>query len=87
MARAIFAAFTLIFVALCGASARADVVDRSAAGFTVRTTVGVSASAQRLYQDLLNVGAWWDKDHTYRTGCCASPGRWGRCRNWPLPER
>ena len=65
MARAFLAAFTLMFVALCDASARADVVDRSAAGFTVRTTVGVAASAQRVYQDLLNVGAWWDKDHTY----------------------
>ena len=65
MARTFIAAFTLLFVALCGASARAEVVDRSASGFTVRTTVGVAASAQRIYADLLNVGAWWNKEHTY----------------------
>ena len=45
--------------------ARAEVIDRSAAGFTVRTTVTVAAAPQRVYQDLLNVGGWWDKDHTY----------------------
>jgi hypothetical protein len=59
------AALTMLFVALPSAGARADVVDRSASGFTVRTTVAVAATAQRVYQDLLNVGAWWDKEHTY----------------------
>jgi uncharacterized protein YndB with AHSA1/START domain len=55
----------LFFAALFGTAAGADVVDRSASGFTVRTTVAVAAPAQRVYQDLLNVGAWWDRDHTY----------------------
>ena len=48
-----------------GFDARADVVDKSASGFTVRTTMTVAAEPQRVYQDLLDVGAWWDKAHTY----------------------
>ena len=55
----------LACLALTGVDATADVVDRSASGFTVRTTVAVAATPQRIYQDLLSVGAWWDKDHTY----------------------
>jgi uncharacterized protein YndB with AHSA1/START domain len=47
------------------APAGAEVRDRTASGFTVRTTVSVAAQPQRVYQDLLAVGAWWDKDHTY----------------------
>ncbi len=56
---------TLASIALTAGLARADVVDRSPAGFTVKTAVGVAASPERIYQDLLNIGAWWDKDHTY----------------------
>lgn len=52
-------------VVLSGVPAGADVVDRSPAGFTIKTNVAVSASPQRIYQDLLNPGAWWDKAHTY----------------------
>lgn len=55
----------LICAALTNAPAGAEVRDRSSSGFTVRTSVAVAAPAQRLYRDLLNVGAWWDKDHTY----------------------
>jgi uncharacterized protein YndB with AHSA1/START domain len=55
----------LVYLAWSSLDARADVVDRSASGFTVRTTVVVAASPQRLYQDLLTVGAWWDQQHTY----------------------
>jgi hypothetical protein len=58
-------ALALMFAALSSMDVGADVVDRSASGFTVRTTVAVAATAQRVYQDLLNVGAWWDKEHTY----------------------
>jgi len=50
---------------LAAAPAAADVVDRSASGFTVKAIAAVAASPQRLYADLLNPGVWWDKDHTY----------------------
>src|SRR5688500_10663991 len=45
--------------------AAAEVVERSAAGFTVRTTVPISASADRAFNALVDVGAWWDPAHTY----------------------
>ena len=63
MRRAAVAASLAMLMA--AAPARAEVVDRSASGFTVKTTVTVNASPQRIYQDLLNIGAWWDKAHTY----------------------
>ena len=58
-------AFVLVSLALTRAEVAADVIDRSASGFTVRTVVAVTATPQRIYQDLLNPGSWWDKDHTY----------------------
>jgi uncharacterized protein YndB with AHSA1/START domain len=45
--------------------ATADVVDRSASGFTLKTTVQVAAAPERVYRALLDVGPWWGKDHTY----------------------
>lgn len=57
--------FALAYLSLSGFDARAEVVDKSASGFTVRTTVTVAAAPQRVYQDLLDVGAWWDRAHTY----------------------
>ena len=59
------AAAASLAMLMAAAPARSAVVDRSAAGFTVKTTVAVNASPQRIYQDLLNIGAWWDKAHTY----------------------
>jgi len=47
------------------ASARADVVATTPAGFSVRTAVQVAVPPERAYQALLQVGAWWNGDHTY----------------------
>ena len=65
MARTSVVMLLLAGVGLTALDARADVVDRSASGFTIKTTVPVGASPQRIYEDLLNLGAWWDKEHTY----------------------
>ena len=59
------ATFVLMLLVLTRAEVSGDVIDRSASGFTVKTTVAVAAAPQRIYQDLLNPGSWWDKDHTY----------------------
>ena len=46
--------------------AGADVVDRSAAGFTVKTVVTVAASPERAFRALVDdVGRWWDSSHTF----------------------
>ena len=52
------------FASMCAAAA-ADVVDRGAGGFTVKTSLTVAAPADRVYAALLQVGSWWDKEHTY----------------------
>jgi uncharacterized protein YndB with AHSA1/START domain len=55
----------LVCWALTGAGAGAEVRDRSSSGFTVKTTVNVAAPPPRVYQELLDPGSWWDKEHTY----------------------
>jgi uncharacterized protein YndB with AHSA1/START domain len=56
-----------VAIALAAAPGRvwADVVDASAAGFTVRTSVQVAAPASRVYDTLVKVASWWDPEHTY----------------------
>ena len=59
----------LFVLALAGLAApgraAADVIDQSAGGFTVKTTVQVAAPADRVFRALVDVGSWWGKDHTY----------------------
>jgi len=44
----------------------AEVVDSSAHGFTVRSTVIIPGSAKQAYQKFVkDVGKWWDSEHTY----------------------
>src|SRR5688572_29973490 len=51
---------------LAPAVAGAEVVDRSAAGFTARTTVTINASPERAFRALVDeIGSWWDKAHTW----------------------
>src|SRR5688572_24305210 len=42
-----------------------EVVDKSASGFTLKTTVQVAAAPERVYRALVDVGSWWNKAHTY----------------------
>jgi len=43
----------------------AEVVDRSPNGFTIKATVAVAAMPDAAFRALVDVGSWWDKDHTY----------------------
>lgn len=57
-----------LFAVACGCAAgnaSADVVDKSASGFTVKTTATVAVPPDRLFRALIDVGSWWGKDHTY----------------------
>jgi uncharacterized protein YndB with AHSA1/START domain len=76
MSRRCALALALVFVpALAGA----DVVDRSAAGFTVKTVVTVAASPERAFRALVeDVGSWWDSSHTFS-------GDAGNLRIAPIP--
>lgn len=69
-----------IVLLLLPALADAEVVDRSAAGFSVRTVVTVAASPERAFRALVDdVGSWWDSSHTFSGDAAnlritASPG-------------
>jgi hypothetical protein len=45
--------------------ARGDVVEATAGGFTVKTTVAVAAVPVRVFEAFARVGSWWDPEHTY----------------------
>lgn len=47
-------------------NAHSEVVDSSAVGFTVRDTMVVAATPDKVYHDLAaEVGKWWSSDHTF----------------------
>jgi hypothetical protein len=54
----------LAAAALAGA-ARAEVTDRSAAGFEVTEKVAVAAPPATVYAAILTPSGWWDKQHSY----------------------
>jgi uncharacterized protein YndB with AHSA1/START domain len=48
------------------AAASAEVLDSSAAGFTVKTTLTIKASPGDVYSKLIhNIGDWWNPNHTF----------------------
>jgi uncharacterized protein YndB with AHSA1/START domain len=54
-----------VVILLFPALAAADVVDRSPAGFTVKTVVTISTSPERAFRALVGeIGSWWDSSHT-----------------------
>ena len=60
---------TIVFVMLAvsvSASARADVVAKSAAGFVSKHELIISAPPQRVFRALTDeVGRWWNPEHSY----------------------
>ncbi len=56
----------LLGCALIAAPARAEILDSTPAGFTVKTVAEVQAPAARVYQALIDrIGSWWDASHSY----------------------
>jgi hypothetical protein len=43
----------------------AEVVDSSANGFTVKTTLSIKAAPDAVYRQIIRVGDWWDSAHTF----------------------
>ncbi len=60
-------AFLVGFIlALAPASALAEIVDSSAGGFTVKTTLSIHAAPAEVYRRLVhNIGDWWNPRHTF----------------------
>jgi uncharacterized protein YndB with AHSA1/START domain len=56
----------VVFLGLAPQWAMPAVVDSSASGFTVRTTLAIRAAPEDLYRRLVrNVGDWWNSSHTF----------------------
>lgn len=58
-------ALVLSALAFASTPAAAEVVSASANGFEVRHTVNLVAKPEVAFAAFANVGAWWDKEHTY----------------------
>ncbi|QDZ07058.1 ATPase [Sphingomonas panacisoli] len=52
-------------LALIASPATADVVDSSAAGFTVSKTVSIAATPDAVWETLRAPQRWWAKEHTW----------------------
>jgi len=60
-----FAPIAIALLFLASGVAPAEVVDVGDNGFTIRETAIVSANAARAWAAAVDVGKWWDPDHTY----------------------
>jgi uncharacterized protein YndB with AHSA1/START domain len=52
-------------LALIASAAHADVMQASAASMSIRTVVAIDAPAGKVYDAFLEIGRWWNKEHTY----------------------
>jgi len=55
----------LALVVLLAVAAHAEVVDKSASGFLVRTTATVAAKPAAVYAALTEPSKWWESAHTW----------------------
>ena len=62
---AVVAAASTGFIASAARHALADVVEVAPQGFIVRTELGVEAKPDAVWKALLDVGSWWNMDHSY----------------------
>lgn len=50
---------------LLATAARADVVEANAASMSIRAVVEINAPVSKVYDAFVQIGRWWDKEHTY----------------------
>ncbi len=50
---------------LLAAPAAADVVDSAPGAFTLKIVVEAGAPAAKAYSSLVDIGGWWDPEHTF----------------------
>lgn len=59
-------ALAAIILILAAGPAAPDVVDASANGFTIKTTLHIKAAPHDVYHRLIrNIGDWWNPQHTF----------------------
>ena len=52
-------------IVAAGVTARADVVDSGATGFTVKIVEHIAAPPAKVFATAIAIGTWWGPDHTY----------------------
>ena len=65
MTRSLIVFAVMVAAGAVASTARAEVVDSAAGGFTVKQTVTVAAPAAKAWAALVDVRSWWDKSHTW----------------------
>src|SRR5207253_10371344 len=61
-----FISLLVVFGVTRAAPARADVIDATNAGFSIKIAVTVGASPTSLFQAITErIAAWWSPDHTF----------------------
>jgi hypothetical protein len=55
----------VLLLALPSIVSAADVADADANGFTVKISVDIGATPAEVFRQILNIGDWWNPDHTY----------------------
>ena len=58
-------AVACIMLALSSTSAKSEVADSSANGFTTKLALNIGGSPDVVYSKLLRVGDWWSSEHTF----------------------
>jgi len=58
-------AFLLIFLLNFSAYAESKVLAKNAHGFTIQIEETVSVDSKKAYQQFVNVGQWWNAEHSY----------------------
>lgn len=54
-----------ILITLAPAAGHSEVLDSSAAGFTIQATMAIRARPEDVYPKLIRIGEWWDSAHTF----------------------
>jgi hypothetical protein len=60
-----FVASAALAAVLCTLQGRADVMEADAHSASIRIVVPVSATPAKAYESFLQIGKWWDKEHTF----------------------
>ncbi|THD57715.1 SRPBCC family protein [Phenylobacterium sp.] len=58
-------AILALFAACAAGAARAEITDRSAAGFEVTERISVTAPPGKVWDRLMRIDRWWSPEHTW----------------------
>ncbi len=57
--------FVVLILMLFSVSSYADVISSGEGGFHIKMSISVHATPEQAYQQFLEIGQWWDAEHTW----------------------